>query len=187
MVVTVFTLREPPKGLLRQEEGLIQLLDLYQVPYVRKRITHITAKDIENLLHHLPEGFDAIIRRTTTYDDQLSFWELANWLANNTQLLKTPLAYDDHHSLAGFKANEARVFVPKGVRQMALKLKIEEEGLNAMTKTHVLAHSDKKGDLLLIDNAGSYTIGFSTDGSTISEPLPIESKELAILAAELED
>lgn len=111
-------------------------LDDHKVEYEEKNLFNqrIVTEDIDMMLEHAENGFDDIIstrskvfKETGLDVEDMSVYELKNFIIDNPSILKRPIIVDDKRMQVGYNDEEIRVFIPKKLREMIMKESFSKE------------------------------------------------------------
>ncbi|WP_285119996.1 ArsC/Spx/MgsR family protein [Lactococcus petauri] len=81
----------------------------------RKRINSITRSELIHILSLTDNGFHDILKKKWEKNNiqLINFNEGINYILENTDLLRSPIIFDEKKLLIGYNSDEIRVFIPK--------------------------------------------------------------------------
>lgn len=98
-----------------------------EIEVTRKRIDHITRRDLVHILSLSENGFSDLLKRRTgsrihisevlKQINQSSFEEAVDYLLENMDVIKVPIIFDEKKLLIGYNMESIRMFVPREQRK----------------------------------------------------------------------
>ncbi|MFK4881503.1 ArsC/Spx/MgsR family protein [Lactococcus petauri] len=90
----------------------------------RKRVDSITSRELIHILSLTDNGFYDILKKSGSKTDTdtdlrkhsiqlMRFNEGVNYILENTDLLRSPIIFDEKKLIIGYNSDEIRVFLPK--------------------------------------------------------------------------
>lgn len=106
-----------------------RFLKQYKLSYQTLLPSTIISEDIYKMLLVSDKGFESIViskdRGKGTWEkaglihidlQQVTIEKMAEYLVQNTRLLKLPILFDEHQLMSGYNKDEIRSFIPKTYR-----------------------------------------------------------------------
>lgn len=97
------------------------------IEFIKKRIEHISRKDLIRILSLSENGFPDLLKRATgkriqinevkKHLNQSSFDEAVDYLLENMDIIKVPIIFDEHKLLIGYNMESIRMFITKDHRK----------------------------------------------------------------------